>query len=107
MIPIDQVPALMQGAEETFSDGGLSEGGGETCLFGNNDDFDVGDDPGAPLGENVTHDKRERDEATATSRLSAPTPPRPKRQKPIGHGDLMKEAAKLANYASNAPPQQR
>jgi hypothetical protein len=97
----------MQGVEETFSDGGLSEGGGETALFGNNDDFDAGDDPGAPLGENVTHDKRERDEATATSKLSAPTPPRPKRQKPIGHGDLMKEAAKLANYASNAPPQQR
>jgi hypothetical protein len=41
------------------------------------------------------------------ARTSLTTSVKKNHQKPIGHGDLMKEAAKLANYASNAPPQQR
>ena len=70
MTRIDQVSAPTQGAEEAFSDGGLSEGGGEAGLLGSSDDdFDAGDDLGAPLGKSVTHDKRKRDKIAATLKV--------------------------------------
>jgi hypothetical protein len=108
MKAIDPVPVPSQGNEETFSDGSGSDG-----FFQNDDDTDVDDnDPGALFGE-VTHVKSARDENEATSNnnttvsLSVPIPRRRKCQKAVGHAQLMKEAIKLANYASNAPPKLR
>jgi hypothetical protein len=75
MKAIDPVPVPSQGNEETFSDGGGSDG-----FIQNDDDTDVDDnDPGALFGE-VTHVKRARDENKATSNnnttvsLSVPIP---------------------------------
>jgi hypothetical protein len=101
MAPIDSVSAPSQVIDDSFGDEGDSD-----VLFWNNDGVDMNVKGGTDmvLSEEDTHGKKRASNDTS---LLPPVPPRKKRQKVIGHSQLIKEATQVANYAANATPQLR